>query len=101
VTGNELGHLEHADLLLAIEHGLERVVGVDEGPFLGVLKLVFLDVVPVLFGELGARQWLGAYYFREFGIGLNRFQERCVWFSFCGFGGFRRFRRFFHGPTLT
>jgi hypothetical protein len=31
MPGNQLGHLKHADLLLAVEHGLQILVGIDEG----------------------------------------------------------------------
>jgi hypothetical protein len=55
VTRDELGHLEHADLALAIENRSERVVGVDLSPFGFVLKAVFLDVVPKLLGQFGTR----------------------------------------------
>jgi len=54
VAGDELGELEHADGLLAVEHGLELVVGVDLRADLLVLQVVLLDVIPELLGELGA-----------------------------------------------
>jgi len=50
MPGDQFGHLKHADLLLAVEHGLESFVGIDERPFLGILKFVLLDVVPELLG---------------------------------------------------
>jgi hypothetical protein len=54
VTGNELGHLEHRDGLLATEDRLQLVVGVDLGLHLLVLETVLLDVGPELLGELRA-----------------------------------------------
>ena len=99
MTGYELGHFKHANLLLAIEHGFERVVGIDEGPFLGILEFVLLDVIPELLGELRAREWLRANYFGEFCTRLNWLQECCVWFSFCGFRCFCGFGRFCHDLT--
>ena len=53
MPGDELGHLEHADLALAIEDGPERIVRIDLSSFGLVLKTVLLDVVPKLLGELG------------------------------------------------
>ena len=49
MPGDQLGHLEHADLALAIEDGAERVVSVDLGSLFLVLETVLLDVVPELF----------------------------------------------------
>jgi hypothetical protein len=60
VARDELGHLEHADLGLAAEDGLEGGIGVDHLPVLLVLETVLLDVVPELLGELRAGQRLGA-----------------------------------------
>ena len=57
VARDELRHLEHADLALAIENRSERIVGVDLGSLRFVLKTVLLDVVPELFRKLGTRQW--------------------------------------------
>ncbi len=58
MSGDELRHLEHADLALAVKYRPEIVVRVDHGSFLFVLTTVPLDIVPKLFGKLGARQWL-------------------------------------------
>ena len=46
---DQFGHLEHADLALAVENGFELVVRIDLGPFLFVLQTVLLNVVPKLF----------------------------------------------------
>jgi len=60
VPGNELRHFEHADLGLAIEHGLQLVIAIDLRPDLLVLQTILLDVIPEFLGELGARQRLAA-----------------------------------------
>ena len=52
---DELGHLEHADLALAVEDRLERIVRINHGPFFLILTTVLLDVVPKLLGKLGTR----------------------------------------------
>jgi len=51
---DELGHLEHAHLALAVKYRPEFVVSIDPSSFLLVLTTVLLDVVPELFGKLGA-----------------------------------------------
>ena len=66
MAGHQLVHLEHGDLRLAVKHGLELGVRVDEGLLLGILELVLLDVGPQLAGQLGARQWARAPPPREF-----------------------------------
>jgi len=50
---DELGHLEHAHLALAVKYRSEVVVRVDHGSFLFILTTVSLDVVPKLFRKLG------------------------------------------------
>ena len=50
---DELGHLKHANLALAIENRSERIVSVDLSSFRFVLKAVLLDVVPKLLGQFG------------------------------------------------
>src|SRR5205823_13640194 len=57
VARDELRHLEHADLALAVENRSERIVGVVLGSLRFVLKTVLFVVVPELFGKLGTRQW--------------------------------------------
>ena len=49
VSGNQLGHLEHADLLLAFEHRCQRLVSIDLGPHLFILQPILADVGPELF----------------------------------------------------
>src|SRR6266446_6839876 len=53
VARDELGHLEHAHLALAIKYRPKVIVRVDHGSFLFVLTTVLLDVVPKLFRKLG------------------------------------------------
>jgi hypothetical protein len=50
---DQLGHLKHADLLLAVEHGLQVLIGVDERFLLRILQAVLADVSPKLFRQLG------------------------------------------------
>ena len=54
MAADKLGHLEHGDLRLAVEHRLELVVGVDERLLGRVLELVLTDVLPKLLGQFGA-----------------------------------------------
>src|SRR5688572_33459039 len=53
VLRDELGHLEHRDLLLVAEHRQELLVGVDVAAVLLVLEAVLLDVLPDLLRHLG------------------------------------------------
>ncbi len=86
VAGDELGHLEHADRLLAVEDGLKFVVRIDLGSHLFVLETIFLNVVPEFLGELSARQWFRTHNRRKGVVGLNRFQEGSVGFAFSHIG---------------
>jgi hypothetical protein len=43
MPGDQFGHLKHADLLLAIEHGLQILVGIDEGPLFRILQPVLAN----------------------------------------------------------
>ena len=79
---DELGHLEHGDLRLAAEDGLEERVGVDVTLVLGVLETVFLDVVPDFFGELTAGDRGRADDGRKNGVRLNGFEEGGIGFAF-------------------
>ena len=85
VTGDELGHLEHRDGLLATENDLQLVIGIDLGADLLVLQTIFLDVRPELLGELSAWEWGCTNDGRESGVWRDRFHERCVWFTCCFF----------------
>jgi len=53
---DELGHLKHTHLALAVKYRPQRVVRVNHGSFLFILQTAPLDVVPKLFGELGTWQ---------------------------------------------
>jgi len=52
VTRDELGHFKHGDLALAVEHGLQGRIGIDERLLGGVLEFVLFDVIPELLGHL-------------------------------------------------
>jgi hypothetical protein len=52
MSGDQFGHLEHADLAFAVEDRLERIVRIDHGPLFLILATVLLDVVPEFLGEL-------------------------------------------------
>ena len=82
MAANHFGHLEHVDLALAAENRLEDRVGPDHGTFVGILKIVFLDVVPELLGHLSSGEGFLAYDFRQRAIRLNRSHERGVGCSF-------------------
>jgi len=82
VPGDEFGHLEHADLALAIKNWLERIVRIDHGSLFLVLASVFLDVIPELFGELGTGQWSGPDNRGKLFVGLNGSHEGRVRFTF-------------------
>src|ERR1019366_3694979 len=60
VLADESGHLEHRDLLLAVEDLQQLVVCVDHPLVRLVLKAVGLDVVPHLFRDFAAGNWLAA-----------------------------------------
>jgi hypothetical protein len=86
---DELCHLEHANLALAVEYRAERVVRVDHGSLFLILTTVFLDVIPKLLGELRTWDWFRTYNGREFLVGLHRPHEGGIRLafgrSFCGF----------------
>src|SRR5687767_4443755 len=75
VSGDEFGHLEHGDLAFAVKDGLERVVRVDHGPLLFVLKSVLLDVVPELLCQSAAGQGSRADNCRQSLVRLDRLHE--------------------------
>ena len=79
---DELRHLEHADLTLAVEYRAERIVGIDLGSLFLVLKAVLFDVVPKLFRELGAWQRRRTDDGRELIIGLHWSHEGGIRFAF-------------------
>jgi hypothetical protein len=53
VPVHKLSHLEHRDDLLAIEYHQQLFVCVDVALILGILELVFANVLPKLFGQFG------------------------------------------------
>ena len=82
MTRDELRHLEHADLALAVENRSERIVGVNLGSLRFVLQTVLLDVVPELLGKLGTRQWFGTDDSGELVVRLNGSHEGGIGFAF-------------------
>src|ERR1041385_7160765 len=60
MIGDQFGHLEHADAVLAVEHELEAFVGFDEGLVFRVLQVVAADVCPKFTCDFGARHRLVA-----------------------------------------
>ena len=61
VLRDELGHLKHRNLLLAVEDHFQRVVRVDHRALLGVLQFVLFDVFPQFLCERAACERLGAH----------------------------------------
>ncbi len=57
VLADEFCHLEHIDFFLSSKDGAQLCVCVDDGAFVGVLEIIFLDVGPELFGHLCAWDW--------------------------------------------
>ena len=82
MSRDELGHLEHVDLALAVKYRLERIVRVNLSSLFFVLKTVLLDVGPKLLGELGTGKRCRTDNSREFIVGLNRFHEGGVRLAF-------------------
>ena len=82
MSGDELRHLEHADLALAIEHRPERFVRVDHGSLFLILTTILLDVVPKLFGELGTWEWSRTNNGGEFVVWLHRPHEGWIRLAF-------------------
>src|SRR4051812_35105298 len=72
---HQLGHLEHADGILAVEDLLQLGVGLDRPLVLGILEVVLLDVVPDPLGDLGARLRLGADHGGEGVVRLQTLHE--------------------------
>jgi hypothetical protein len=53
VPVHKLSHLRHRDNLLAIEYRQQLFVCADVALILGILELVFANVLPKLFGQFG------------------------------------------------
>ena len=81
MTRDELGHLEHTDLGLAIEDSLQLVVGIDLGLHLRILQFVLLNVDPQFLGKLRAREGGRADDSSELSVRCDRFHERGVGFA--------------------
>ena len=83
MLGDQLGHLKHADLLLAIEHRLQILVRIDEGLLFWILQSILADIGPKLFRQLGSWKGLVADNFGELGVRRNRFHECCIRCPLC------------------
>ena len=70
---NVFGHLKHGHLLFASKNSFEGIVSIDQRLFLCVLKFVFLDVIPYLFGHFATRDRLRSHNLGERIIRLNGF----------------------------
>src|SRR5688500_16212513 len=81
VLADELRHLEHRDLALAIEYRAKLVVRVDHAALLRILKSVPLDVLPQLLRDFGAWNRRAADDGRKGGVELHRPHERRVGFA--------------------
>ena len=82
MPGYELGHLEHADLLLAVEDRLQIVVGIDERLLLGILQPVLFDVGPKFFRQLSPGKGLVADHFSQGLVRRDRLHEGRIGCSF-------------------
>jgi len=85
MPGDQFGHLEHADLLLAVEDGFEALISIDEGLLFRVLQAVLLDIDPELFGQLGPWKGFITDNFGQLFVRCNRFHEGRVRCSLCLF----------------
>jgi len=56
MSGDQFGHLEHADLLLAIENSLKAFIGVDQRFLFLILQAVLANVSPKFLGQLSPRK---------------------------------------------
>jgi hypothetical protein len=89
VSGDELRHLEHANLALSVEHGTERVVGIDLRSLFLILKTMLFDVVPKLFREFGAGQWRRTNDRSELVVRLHGPHKGWIQFAFGSLFSFR------------
>ena len=81
--GDQLGHLEHADALLAVENGLQALVSIDLGADFLVLQPMLPDIRPKFLGQFRPRERCGTDYLGEFVIRLDRLHERSAGLAFC------------------
>ena len=82
---DKFGHLEHADLLFAVEDRLKLIVTVDHAPILRVLQVILLYIGPYFSGYLRARQRLITDDGTQRGIGLHGLHKRSVELIFSSF----------------
>jgi hypothetical protein len=75
VPGDQLGHLEHTDLALAVKYRLKIVVRINLRSLFLILKAVLLDIIPKLLGHFRAREGLGSDNSRKLIVGLHRPHE--------------------------
>ena len=87
MSRDELGHLEHADLTLAVEDGFERVVRINHRSLFLILATVLLDVVPEFLGELGTGKRFRTDDGGKLFVRLHRSHEGGVGFTFGSFFG--------------
>ena len=80
---DQLGHLEHGDLLLAAEDAFEFVVSIDITTVFAVLKIMALDVGPDLLGHLGTRHGIASDHRRKCGAGGHCLHESRIGLAFC------------------
>ena len=80
---HKLSHLEHRDNLLAIEYRQQLFVCADVALILGILELVFANVLPKLFGQFGSGEWVVSDHCGKRGVGLHGFAKGVF-----GSGGF-------------
>src|SRR6516164_1431547 len=83
VPVHKLSHLEHRDNLLAIEYRQQLFVCADVALILGILELVFANVLPKLFGQFGPGEWVVSDHCGKRGVGLHGFAKGVF-----GSGGF-------------
>jgi hypothetical protein len=86
VTGDQFGHLEHADLGLAIEDDLQCIICIDHGLFSLVLETILFDVFPKLLRELATGKRGGSHDSRKSFVRLDRFRQS--WIELACFGWF-------------
>src|SRR5580658_1111157 len=75
MSGDQFGHLEHADTLLPVENRLEAFVGIDHRFLLLVLQTVLANIPPQLLGQLRPRQRRRADNFGKLLVWLNRLHK--------------------------
>src|SRR6516164_4900382 len=70
-----LSHLKHRDNFLAIEYRQQLFVCVDVALILGILELVFANVLPKLFGRFAPGEWVVCDHCGKRGVGLHGFAK--------------------------